>query len=361
MAGGITSGLSSHAVARTVANSAALKARVEQLALQAGDGKRAHLYGDLGPDARKAIDLRSEIARRDTLSQGMNRVLGRTELAQISLGRMGEMAQTLTVATERLRGGDPDAILAAATAARQAMAELGGLLNEEFEGVYLFSGSDTGNPAVVNGGDLSASGMSTQIKAAMTGLAGSGAAAALGATRAAALDDSAGSTPFSPFLASGQGSAEARPSVQLTEEARVGVGLWANRNTDSVSRGDDTTGSWARDLMRGLMTLAALPDAAGASGADVQAVVTSLRESFSSANAALGAERGSLGQTQARIESAQRRHADVGTALAQQLSGIEDVDLATTLVNLDDTRTRLEASYKALSVLSGLSLTNFLR
>ncbi len=363
MVNGIASGLGSDALARMASGSAALKARVEQLALQAGDGRRAHNYGDEAPDARQAISLRSEIARREATSQGLTHALGRADIAQLTLSRLAKIASDFAVTTDGLRNADPAAIKGAATAARDALSEVGGLLNEKFEGAYLFSGSDTGNPALRNGGDLSASGMSARISAAMAGLAGSGAASALGETRAAALDDSAANTPFSPFLAdpSPAGRGEKRPTTLLGDDTRIEVGLWASRNAEAVSRGGDTTGSWARDLIRGLMTLAALPDATGASAADVKAVVASARESLTSANGALGAEAGALGQTQARLETARTRHADVNTALRGQLAGLEEVDLAATLTSLQDTRTRLEASYKALSIFSELSLANFLR
>ncbi|GAA0574964.1 hypothetical protein GCM10009416_12040 [Craurococcus roseus] len=143
--------------------------------------------------------------------------------------------------------------------------------------------------------------------------------------------------------------------------ALVPYGVQANRNAAAAS-GGETTGSWARDLLRGLASIAAMtPAQAAASPSEFRAFVAVVREGFRSATGALADEAGALGLTEARLEGVQRRHADANTALAAQIAGVEEVDLAEVLTRLKATETTLQASYAAIGRLGDLSLARFLR
>ncbi|CAA9215862.1 MAG: hypothetical protein AVDCRST_MAG04-374, partial [uncultured Acetobacteraceae bacterium] len=198
-----------------------------------------------------------------------------------------------------------------------------------------------------------------QIASAVATLGGGNAAAVGAATRAAAASDAAGTTPFSAFL-SDPGLAEPRRGVPAEDGALVPYGVAANRNAAAVSSGE-TTGSWARDLLRGLASVAALTPAQAASPAEFAAFAAVVRDGFRSASNALADEAGALGFTEARLEEAQRRHADANTALEAQLAAIEEVDLAEVLTRLKATETTLQASYGAIGRLGDLTLARFLR
>ena len=55
-----------------------------------------------------------------------------------------------------------------------------------------------------------------------------------------------------------------------------------------------------------------------------------------------------------------QRHSDVTVTLTTQLASIQEVDMADTITRLDATKTQLEASYRAIAMVQGLSLTNYL-
>jgi flagellin-like hook-associated protein FlgL len=103
-----------------------------------------------------------------------------------------------------------------------------------------------------------------------------------------------------------------------------------------------------------------LDPAQAALGADFTDVVASVRDGMRSALDALGVERGALGAVEQRLEATATRHADVTITLSGQLASIEEVDMAETISRLQATRTQLEASYRAISIASGLTLTRFL-
>jgi flagellin-like hook-associated protein FlgL len=240
------------------------------------------------------------------------------------------------------------------------MVEVGHLLNSRSNGEYLFGGSDVANPPVPDPEGLPGSGMAQRIAASVATLGGGNAAAVAAATKAAAVDDAAGVTPFSAFLSDpAAGLSEPRRSVPAGDGQAVPYGIAANRNGGAASTGE-TTGSWARDLLRGLASLAALGPAQAASPADFRALSDSIRQGLKSAADGLADEQGALGLTEQRLQAAQARHASVTDTLKAQLSDIEEVDLASTLTRLQATRTALEASYTAIGNLSSLTLTRYL-
>jgi flagellin-like hook-associated protein FlgL len=347
---------------RMETDSAALRLRLETLTRQVSTGRKADAIGDLAPQLPRALTLRAEIGRRDAYGSAIGEALGRTAATATALQRLsaiaGEFADGVAM---KLDPNDTASLSLVASRARSAMVEVGQLLNSRSNGEYLFGGSDFANPPVPDPDGLPASGMATQIAGAVATLGGGNAAAVAAATKAAAMDDAAGITPFSAFLSDpASGLAEPRRSVPAGDGQAVPYGVPANRNAAVASTGE-TTGSWARDLLRGLASIAALGPAQAASPADFRALSDSIRQGLRSAANGLADEQGALGLTEQRLQAAQARHATVTDTLTAQLSDIEEVDLAATLTRLQATRTALEASYSAIGQLGGLTLTRYLR
>ncbi len=342
------------------AGAAMLRTRLDTLNRQVSDGRKGPGYGDIAPEARRAIDLRADIARREVWQGTIDRTLARTEVTQKALGRLSDIATQFYQEAVRMDGVSDVRIASVAAQARAAMAEVATLLNERHAGEYLFGGSDSGNPPIPDPRNIATAGFANDIAAAVAGLGGGNAAAVAAATLAAAQSDAAGTTPFSAFLSDpAQGLTEPRRSVPAAEGDRVEYGILANRNAVADSEGE-TTGSWARDILRGLATLAAMEPAQAQLGTDFTDLVATVRNGFRSAVEAIGVERGALGAVEQRLEATKRRHDEVTVALTGQLASIEEVDMADTISQLRATQTQLEASYRAISSLSGLTLTRFL-
>jgi flagellin-like hook-associated protein FlgL len=342
-------------------DTAQLRLRLQTLTRQLSTGQRAEAPGDIAPQLPRAIELRTELARREAYGSAIGQAQQRAAAAQTVLSRLTAIGRDFaeTVAL-KLDPNAPQDLPSVAERARQALVEVGHLLNTRHAGEYLFGGTDFTNPPVPDPDGLPTSGWATQIAAAVGSLGGGNAAAVATATRSAAQDDSPGATPFSAFVSDpAQGLVEARRSVPSEDGVLVPFGLFANRNAAVTSTGE-TAGGWARDLMRGLMSLAALTPAQVADRQDFQDLAVTIREGLRSATAALGAEAGALGQAQARLTAAETRHEEIAVALSGQLAGIQEVDLAETLSRLQQTQTQLQASYGAISRLGTLSLAQFL-
>lgn len=347
-------------IGRLDVGAALLRQRLEILTRQVSDGRKGSGYGDIAPEARRAVDLRAALGRREVWQGTISRALSQTSVAQNALGRLEAIATDFYRQAIQLDGTNATRISAVAAGARAALTEVATLLNERQAGEYIFGGSDSANPPVPDPEGIATGGLASTIAAAVATLGGGNAASVAAATLAAAQSDAPGATPFSAFLSDpAAGLGEPRRSVPADEGDRVAYGLFANRNAAVASQGQ-TTGAWSRDILRGLATLAALDPAQAALGSDFTDLVATVRDGLRSALDALGAERGALGTTEQRLEATRTRHAEVSATLKTQLSSIEEVDVADTISRLQATQTQLAASYQAISLVSGLTLTRFL-
>jgi flagellar hook-associated protein 3 FlgL len=405
--------------ARISLNATQLRDRITVLGEQISTGRKGKTYAAVGSDAPKAIDLRGELGRRETYQTTINQTLSKIRVSQNVLDRIGAIAEKFTANTAKLLGGaKPEEIQIQAAQAEAAMAEVATLLNEQFSGEYLFGGSDSRNPPIPNPQEIATKlgGMGLEIQKKVASLNGTNVAAVLADTKSLAQSDAAGTTPFSYFLSartwagstpyavgdlvvsngniyratqagtsnatggptgngtgiidSGAkwdhvqpgtvaGATEARTNILGNDSDRVEYGIHANRNAAIISTGD-TTGSWARDLLRGLASIAGLTPDKAQLGNDYTAFVTTVRNGLKSSVDALALERGSLGLTEARLQSMASRHESVSTSLTLQLSSLEEVDMAKTITSFQTTQTQLEASYRAIAMAQQLSLTRFL-
>jgi flagellin-like hook-associated protein FlgL len=346
--------------ARIGLNASQLRDRITVLGEQISTGRRGKTYAAVGSDAPKAIDLRAEIGRRETYQTTVNQTLSKIRVSQDVLDRIGAIAQKFTASSTKLLGAArPEEIQTQAAQAQAAMTEVATLLNEQVNGEYLFGGSDSHNPPIPNPQAIATSGMGAAIITAVGTLNGSNVTSVTNATKTLAQSNAAGTTPFSVFLSTGTGATEARTNILGNDNDRVEYGIHANRNAAIVSTGE-TTGSWARDLLRGLASIAGLTPEKAQLGNDYTTFITTIRNGLESSVDALALERGSLGLTEARLESMASLQGSIGTSLKLQLSNLEEVDMAKTITSFQTTQTQLEASYRAIAMAQQLSLTRFL-
>jgi flagellin-like hook-associated protein FlgL len=347
---------------RLTATSAALRTRMTEETRQAMNGRRSETYAGLGEDARRAIDLRAEVGRRETLARAASRGEARASHTQVLLSRISEIATDLSGRATALLGMNPSDAKLIVQSARNSLRELGGLLNARYDGEAVFGGLDVDGQPIP--GDIEASGMVKGIAAGLQGMTpGTGPA-----VRAAALDlaasDADGITPFSTHATDAATGLipDARRAVPVEDGMSVDIGLFANRNATAVpSTSPDSTGSWARDLLGGLAVIANLDKASAANVDDFAEVVRGAVGMLRAGLDGVTAEAGALGGSQARLNAAGKQHREVADQLQQQLDSVEQVDLAAAITRLQATRTQLEASYRSIAMLGDLSLTRFLR
>ncbi len=350
-------------LSRLNTDTAMLRARLQVLTQQTASGFKSRDLGDLGSDQPRALDLKAEIARQRTYSSAISAAGARANASQTVLSQLQSIASNFADKVAiKLDPKDPQGITAAADQARSALAEVARLLDSQSGGQYLFGGTDLANPPLPNPAGIGSTGFATQIAATVAGLGGGNAAAVLASAVTAAGSNVAGVTPFSAFLSDPtSGLNEPRRAVPTADGQTVPYGISANRNAAAVSVGTPSTGSWARDLLGGLALIANLTPALAAGAPDFQTLASGVQGWLKGAETSLADEQGGLGQTQAQLSALQTTQSQTADALTIQLSGLQEVDMASTITKLQGTQTVLQASYSAIGQLGTLSLVQFLR
>ena len=343
-----------------LADSTTVKRQLDTLTQQAGDGLVAQSYAGLGAGTGTALSLQPQIASLAAYQTNIAAATSQMTVAQGALSQISAIASNFYAQTTTLNGLNPSQVDSVAANARSALQQVAVLLDTTDGGSYVFAGQDSANPPVPNPDAITSSGFFTQIQTAIAGLAGSGAAATTAATLAIASSNAVGTSPFSTTLSQPAAAlAGFRPEVASGPGEQVPAGIVASANAAVTSTGSSTTGSYTRDILRGLATLGALSGSlSGVAG--FSAVVSDVYASLGNAITALNQDAGVMGDQQTALQTQATAMATTSTALQGQVSNVEDVNMAQTLSQLTQTQTRLQESYQLIANLQTLSLSKFL-
>ena len=346
------------ALARLINDSNGIHTQMDALNAQISSGVKAQTYAGLGHDATYSLNLHPQISHITTYQQNIDAATGRMSVAQASMTQLQQITTTFISATNNLNGLDASEIDSVAAQAKDALLQVANAMNTQAGGVYVFGGQDTSNPPIPDADKILSSGFYTQIQSAVGQLSSLGAAGTAASTLATASSNGVGASPFSAYM-SQPASALKAPTVQVGDNQYVGVGLFASANSLVASQGSSTTGSYVRDLMRGLATIASL-SSSQAGDPNLGDLVQDTRTSLQGALTAMAAEGGVLGDRQSHLATVKTNLTDISNALTVQVGTAEDTDMASALTKLAATQTQLQASYQLIAGVNSLSLAKFL-
>lgn len=320
------SGFNGGLLARLADSSAGVRAQLDTALRQESTGHVADDFAGLRAGARTSLDLGPSVQHLQTWQNNIDTAATRLDVTQAALKQISGIAANFYAQTNNINGTGVSEVSVIATDARQALEQVAQLLNTKAGNVYVFAGQDTGNAPVPNTDPV--------------------------VTGAALLASDTAVAPFSGTIGT------ATPTVEVGDGQRVQVGVLANQNTLATS-GAPSTGSYMRDVMRELATLANLVDTPGAVAAN-QATAADVRTRLGGAISAMSDEQGALGDIQAGLAARKTTLAATQTALTKQVSNVQDVDMAATLTQIQALQTQLQASYQLIAGVKGLSLVSFL-
>lgn len=343
-----------------VAGSASIRNQLDALTRQAADGKISDTFSGLGGGMAVSMSANAMLGHTNVWTANIQLATSRMGVTQTALTQISSIASSFFAQTNNLNGLNPSQIDSVAAGARNALAQVAGLLDTTDGGSYVFGGQDSATPPIANPDQINASGFATQIAAAVGGLATSGAAATNASTLAIASSNTPGTSPFSPALSQSATTVNAlRPLVETGQGQNSVYGIAASANSFVASTGNSTTGSYTRDIMRALATLGSLSSSQSTTTGFAD-VVADVRTSLGGAVTALNQDAGSLGDSQATFATRVSTLAKIGTSLKSQVSGAQDVDMAATITALNRTQVQLQASYQLIASLQGMSLTKYI-
>ncbi len=322
MSGTISTPGNSALLTRLADNSAAVRRQLDAATTQASTGRIAEAYAGLGVGAKTSLDLRPQVTHAAAWQANIDSATGRLGVAQSALSSISTIAANFFAKSGAINGLNPSEGSSIAASARVALAQVGQLLNSKAGDVYVFAGQDTANPPLP---DASAAAVGSAVLASDTATA-----------------------PFSASLGT------AVPTVEVGEGQRVQVGVLANRNTLTPSAAP-TTGSYMRDILKSLATLANATDGPG-----LQATAASAHALLGSAVGAIAVESGALGDVQSSLAARHTQLGDTVIALNAQVDSAENVDMAATLTKVSLLQTKLQASYQLIAGVKSLNLAQYL-
>jgi flagellin-like hook-associated protein FlgL len=341
-----------------ITNAGTVHAQLNTLSEQASSGLVAQTYAGLGTSASQALNLAPQIAALQTYNANITQATGIMQVAQTALSQIQQIANQFVAEMPKLDGQNPSDVDNVAAQARDALGQVAQLLDTNDGGLYVFSGQDSANPPVPNPDQILSSNFFTQIQAAVAGLSTNGASATAAATLSIAQSNASGTSPFSAYLSQPVSAISPR-MVQTSDSTIMPVGLIASANTEAISQGTSTTGSYMRDFLRALATIGSLSSSQSTDpnfGALIQDTTTSLK----GAADAMAVDAGVLGNRQTQLTGLQTQVTNMTTALTGQISTIQDADMPTVLSQLTTMQTQLQISYRMIVNTSTLSLANYI-
>ena len=315
-------GLDSGLVGRLTQDSGTVRQQLNVALQQEATGKISGEYSGLGDGARTSLDLRPSVQHLQTWQNNIDAANTRLTVTQSVLTQISSIASNFYAQTSNINGVGDSEVGSIAASAKTALQQVAQLLNTKAGDIYVFAGQDTATPPL------------TSTDPAVVG--------------AAVLANPPTQAPFSSTIGT------AVPTVEVGDGQTVQVGLLADQNTLATSAAP-TSGSYIRDILSGLASLANMTP-----GAAAQATAAGVRAQLGSAVTALSDEQGALGDIQSGLQARQTTLAATQTALTAQVSDAEDVDAAATLTKVQSLQTQLQASYQLIAGVKDLTLATYL-
>jgi flagellar hook-associated protein 3 FlgL len=352
------------------ANSELVKTKLDTLTEQSASGLVSSDYAGLGEGAKVALDLTAEANQEQSYASSITSTDNVISVTQTAMNQLSSIASNFSSQLDNLTNGGVDTL---AASAQQALQQVAGLLDTQVGNTYVFGGQYSDSQPVPDPSAILSSGFYTQINQAVAQLSTANAATdvpgqaqqaateTIAATLAIAQSNVAGTSPFSASLSQPAATlVAARTVVQVGTDQTVSVGLLASANATAVSTSTTTTtGSYTRDLLRSLATLASLTNSQQ-QDPHFQSLISDTQGCLQSAINALAGDEASLGTTQNQIDATGTLYSNTATALNTQISDIQNVDLTTTSAQLSSVQTQLQISYKLISEVNSLSLVTYL-
>jgi flagellar hook-associated protein 3 FlgL len=288
-----------------------LETQVTNLQAHVGSGQTSQTFDGIAPSAQRLVSLQTENSNLTQYLANNNLATQRLTSQQNTVTSLLSLASNVqTLLVNALNPGNAPNLALNQTAQSQ-LQEVAGLLNTQFEGQYLFSGTATNTPPV----NLSAPGFTPP-----------------------------GNTyPSTPDTAYYQGNSSSL-SVQADDNFNVQYGASANTaGFEELIRSLNLAAT--TDTVPGQVDTQRLQEALG--------VVKQSITDITTVQSALGIQQGVLSDTQKTQTQTQLQ-------LQQNIGDIQNIDVAQVATELTTAQNTLQSSFAVTARLGQLSLVNFL-
>jgi flagellar hook-associated protein 3 FlgL len=288
-----------------VASALRTEATMANMQVQEASGLKSGYLADYGADTQHIVNLQVSVTRAQSYIDAATLADSKTEVMYSAIGQVSDVVTSLRTALSAATTGSSTETASAISTAQQLLQQMGGILNTQYDGQYVFSGAKTSTAAV----DLSS-------------------------------------------FASGAGSLTGTDTSYYQgddELASVRVS-----GTQSVSYGVTADNPAFEEVMRVLKFVANSSSLSTSDINDALKVVDSAVDDVATVQA-------KLSSASAQITTAQSAQSEF-MSYAQSLgTDLSSVDVAAVTAQLSTYQAQLTASYTAISKVQSLNLASYLR
>jgi len=288
-----------------IASALRMQAVMANEQVQESSGQKAQDFAGYGADADRVINLQVSVTRSQSYIDAANVADSKVQVMYSAVGTMTNIITQLRTQLSAATTGSSTATTSVINSAQQALSQMGGLLNTQYDGQYVFSGARTDTAPV----DL-------------TG------------------------------FATGTGSLTTSDTSYYQGDSEIASVRVADNQT--VSYGVTADNSAFEQVMR---VLKFVGNSTSLSSSDISQAL----DLAGSALDAVSTVQAKLSTAASQIETAGASQSDYQN-FAQTLGGdLTNVDVAAVTAQLSTYQTQLTASYSAIAKIQSLSLANYLK
>jgi len=288
-----------------VASALRTEATMANMQVQEASGLKSGYLADYGVDTQHIINLQVSVTRAQSYIDAATLADSKTNVMYTALGQVSDIITKLRTALSAASTGTTTGVASAISSAQQLLQQMGGALNTQYDGQYVFGGAKTSTAPV----DLTSF-----------------------ATGAGSL-----STTNTSYY---QGDDELA-SVRVS-------------GTQSVTYGVTADNPAIEEVMRALKFVA---NSSSLSAADI----TNALKVVDSAVDDVATVQAKLSSASAQISTAQSTQSDFMSYAESLGTNLSSVDVAAVTAQLSAYQAQLTASYTAISKVQSLNLASYLR
>jgi flagellar hook-associated protein 3 FlgL len=131
-----------------VAGALRTEATMANMQVQEASGLKSTYLADYGADTQHVINLQVSVTRAQSYVDAATLADSKTEVMYSAIGQISDVVTSLRTALSAATTGSTTEMASAVSTAQQLLQQMGGILNTQYDGQYVFAGAQTSTPAV---------------------------------------------------------------------------------------------------------------------------------------------------------------------------------------------------------------------
>lgn len=131
-----------------IASALRTQATMANMQLQSASGLKSEYLAGYGADTQHVVNLQVSVTRAQSYIDASTLADSKLQVMYSQVGQVSDIVSKLRAALSAATTGTTTGIASAINTAQQLLSQMGGVLNTQYDGQYVFSGARTSSPAV---------------------------------------------------------------------------------------------------------------------------------------------------------------------------------------------------------------------